>query len=156
MTRLAISVIGRTLYATGDVTLRADVTLALRDDAGYFVPWLFRIDSATDVTTFPAFEARRFGLPMPVNPSRVRHDPTGLEVRSGLLRFRIDGMDQTEYVVSCFFLGNPGVAAEPCDARFFPRALLQPLALLDRLKITMEKDAASIGVSYGEVIIEKK
>jgi hypothetical protein len=156
MSRLAIPVIGQRLYATGDVRLRADVTLALRDDAGHFVPWRFRIDSATDVTTFPAFEARRFGLPLPVNPSPIRHDPTGLEVRSGLLRFQIDGMDQTEYVVPCFFLGNPAVAPNPAMPAFFPRALLQPLALLDRLKITMEKDAASIGASYGEVIIEKK
>ena len=65
-------------------------------------------------------------------------------------------MDQTEYVVSCFFLGNPGVAPNPAMPALFPRALLQPLALLDRLKFTMEKDAASIGASYGEVIIEKK
>jgi hypothetical protein len=70
------------------------------------------------------------------------------------LRFRIDGMDQTEYVVSCFFLGNPSVPPNPALPAFFPRALLQPLSLLDHLKFTMEKDPASASI-YGEVIIEK-
>src|SRR5262249_37942804 len=87
--------------------------LSLKDSAAHFAPWNFRLDSATDVTTFPALNARLLGLPMPVNPSRIRHDPTGLEVRSGLLRFQIDGMDATEYVVSCFFLGNPIAAHNP-------------------------------------------
>src|SRR5205085_2030249 len=131
MSRLVIPVVGRVLYATGDVTLRATVDLSLKDNAGHFAPWNFRLDSATDVTAFPAFNARLLGLPMPVNPSRIRHDPTGLEVRSGLLRFQIDGMDATEYVVSCFFLGNPNVAPNLAMPAFLPRALLQPLALLD-------------------------
>ncbi len=156
MSRLVIPVIGQTLYTTGNVTLRVEVTLGLKDNAGNFINWAFRIDSATDVTTFPAFNARQFNLPMPVNPSRIRHDPTGLEVRSGLLRFQIDGMDRTEYVVSCFFLGNPAVPPNPATPALLPRALLQPLALLDHLKFTMEKDPASIGVSHGEVIIEKR
>jgi len=92
---------------------------------------------------------------MPVNPSPIRHNPTGLEVRSGLLRFRIDGMDQTEYVVSCYFLGDPSIAPNPAMPAFFPRGLLQPLALLDYLKFTMAKDPTSAAI-YGEVIIEKR
>jgi len=156
MSRLAIPVIGQTLYSTGDVTLRADVTLALKDSAGNFVKQDFRIDSASDVTTFPAFEAKRLSLPMPIHPSRIRHDPTGLEVRSGLLRFQIQGMDATEYIISCFFLGDPNVVPNPGIKAFLPRALLQPLALLDPLKFTMDKDAGSIGAPHGEVIIEKK
>jgi len=156
MSRLVIPVRGQVLYATGDVTLRAFVTLPLKDNVGNFVKRDFRIDSATDVTTFPAYDARQIGLPVPINPSPVRHDPTGLEVRSGLLRFRIHGMDATEYVVSCFFLGNPVVVPNPAMPAFLPRALLQPLALLDHLKFSMEKDPASIGASHGEVIIEKK
>jgi hypothetical protein len=65
-------------------------------------------------------------------------------------------MDATAYVVSCFFLGDPAVMPNPATRAFFPRALLQPLALLDHLKFTMDKDAASIGAPHGEVIIEKK
>jgi hypothetical protein len=71
------------------------------------------------------------------------------------LRFRIDGMDPTEYVVSCYFLGDPNIAPKPGMPALFPRALLQPLALLDYLKFTMDKDPASAAI-YGEVIIEKK
>jgi hypothetical protein len=155
MSRLAIPVNRTILHSTGDVLLRAHVILALKDSAGKFTDRRFQIDSATDVTTFPAFTARQLGLPIPVNPLRIRHNPTGLEVRSGLLRFRIDGMDQTEYVVSCYFLGDPNTAPNPATPAFFPRALLQPLALLDYLKFTMEKDPTSAAI-YGEVIIEKK
>jgi hypothetical protein len=155
MSRLAIPVSRTILHSTGDVLLRAHVILALKDSAGNFTDRRFQIDSATDVTTFPAFTARQLGLPIPVNPLRIRHNPTGLEVRSGLLRFRIDGMDQTEYVVSCYFLGDPNTAPNPATPAFFPRALLQPLALLDYLKFTMEKDPTSAAI-YGEVIIEKK
>jgi hypothetical protein len=155
MSRLAIPVSRTILHNTGDVLLRAHVILALKDNAGNFTDRRFQIDSATDVTTLPAFTARQLGLPIPVNPSPIRHNPTGLEVRSGLLRFRIDGMDATEYVVSCFFLGNPNVVPNPSVPAFLPRALLQPLALLDKLKFTMEKDPMSAAI-YGEVIIEKK
>ncbi len=155
MSRLAVPVSGTILHNTGDVLLRAHVILALKNTAGNFADRPFQIDSATDITTFPAFTARQLGLPMPVNPSLVRHNPTGLEVRSGLLRFRIDGMDQTEYVVSCYFLGDPNAPPNPAMPAFFPRALLQPLALLDYLKFTMDKDPTSAAI-YGEVIIEEK
>jgi hypothetical protein len=94
-------------------------------------------------------------LVLALRDSRVRHDPTGLEVRSGVLRFRIDGMDATEYAVSCFFLGDPAVVPNPTVPAFFPRALLQPLALLDHLKFTAEKDATSAAI-YGEMTIDKR
>ena len=64
-------------------------------------------------------------------------------------------MDPTEYVVTCYFLGDPNASPNPAVAAFFPRALLQPLALLDYLKFTMDKDPTSAAI-YGEVIIEKK
>ena len=102
MSRLAIPVSRTILHSTGDVLLRAHVTLAVRDRVGNFTNRRFQIDSATDITTFPAFTAP-----------------------------------------------NPAMPA------FFPQALLQPLALLDYLKFTMDKDATSAAI-YGEVIIEKK
>ena len=156
MTRLAIPVSGQPLYATGDVLLRAHVVMALKDNAGNFVNQRFQIDSATDVTTFAAYRAAQLGLPMPRASSPIRHNPTGLDVRSGLLRFRIDGMDATEFIVACFFLGDPNLAPNPSQPAFFPRSLLQPLALLDHLRFTMEKDLTSIGAPHGEVIIEKR
>jgi len=154
MSRLAIPVSRTILNSTGDVLLRAHVMLAVKDSAGHFTDQRFQIDSATDVTTFPAFTAGQLGLPIPINSSPIRHNLTGLEVRSGLLRFRIVGMDSTEYVVSCYFLGDPNTAPYPAVAAFFPRALLQPLALLDHLKFTMQKDPTSAAI-YGEVIIDK-
>ena len=79
---------------------------------------------------------------------------TGLEIRSGLLRFRIDGMDATEYVVSCFFLGDPQTLLSGPPATL-PRKLLQPLALLDHLRFHFDKNA-TVAAPYGELIIEKK
>ena len=142
MSRLAIPVSRTILNSTGDVLLRAHVILAVKDSSGSFTDQRFQIDSATDVTTFPAFTARQLGLPIPVNPSPIRHNPTGLEVRSGLLRFRIDGMDQTEYVVSCYFLGDPNSAPHPASASILPRLLLHapPRSLRITSKFTMDKD----------------
>jgi len=53
MSRLAIPVSGNPLYATGDVMLSVWVRLHLRDGAGNFSAYDFRVDSGTDITTFP-------------------------------------------------------------------------------------------------------
>jgi hypothetical protein len=63
-------------------------------------------------------------------------------------------MDQTVYVVSCFFLGDPDQPPNPGQPATFPRNLLQPLALADRLKFSTQKDPA-LGNLYGEVVVEK-
>jgi hypothetical protein len=97
MSRLAIPISAKKLWATGDVKLWVEVLLWLRGAAGNYVDRIFRVDSGTEITTFPAFDARQLGLVVPASPAPVRHEQTGLEVRSGMLRFRIDGMDQTEY-----------------------------------------------------------
>ncbi len=63
----------------------------MKDGAGNWSRQRFRVDSATDVTTFPAFEAKRLGLPFPQQAARgAAHSQTGLEIRSGYLRFRLD------------------------------------------------------------------
>jgi hypothetical protein len=54
MSRLVIPISGRVLAATGDVRLWADIELDVKDQVGNLHRRLFRIDSATDVTTFPA------------------------------------------------------------------------------------------------------
>ncbi len=157
MSRLAIPVSDKKLWATGDVKLWAEVTLWLRGGAGTFVDHLFRVDTGTEVSTFPAHEAKKLGLAMPARPAAVRHEQTGLEVRSGMLAFRVQGMDSTLYAVSCFFLGDPD--APPtlnAPAGTLPRNLLQPFALLDVLRFTTEKDPAAVGAPYGELIVEKR
>jgi hypothetical protein len=156
MSRLAIPVSGQTLYATGDVMLAVWARLHLRDGAGNFFARDFRVDSGTDITTFPAYEAKQLGLYLTPHPANVTHEQTGLEVRSGQIAFRIDGMDQTLYAVPCFFLGDPGAPPAPGTPRGqLPRKLLQPLHLLNVLKFSTDKNPASIGAQYGELIIEK-
>src|SRR5262245_1048994 len=138
MSRLAIPIIGKTLWATGDVRLWVDIYLLIRDGSGQYQRERFRVDSGTEITTFPASLAQQFGLVVPASPAPARHHPTGLEIRSGVLRFRIDGMDLTEYVVACLFLGDPSVAPNPAQPATFPRQLLQPFALLDHLRFTID------------------
>jgi hypothetical protein len=154
MSRLAIPISRQILWATGDVKLWADIVLLVRDGSGRYIDQVFRVDSGTEITTFPAYEAQQLGLVVPVRPAPVQHEPTGLEVRSGMLRFRIDGMDQTEYVVACLLLGDPNAPPSPhASAGTVPRKLLQPLALLEKLRFTMEKVPA--GPPYGELVVEK-
>ena len=99
MSRLEVPLQHRTLRATGDTVLWADLVLSLKTNRGAWKEIPFRVDSGTEMTTMPAFEARTLDLPIPKNPvSRlVLH---GQEVRSGLLRARIVGMDPTEFVFS--------------------------------------------------------
>jgi hypothetical protein len=157
MSRLAIPVSHRALYATGDTLLWVDVTLLLRDGAGNFVNRDFKVDSATQITTFPAHDARHLGLYLQPRPAPIRHEQTGLEVRSGQLAFRVKGMDQTLYAVPCFFLGDPDTPPPPGTPRGqLPQNLLQPLHLLDVLKFSTEKDPASSGAPHGELVIEKR
>src|SRR5271166_6070095 len=108
MSRLVVPIIGRLLAATGDVRLSADIELDLRDQqSGNLHRRLFRVDTATDVTTFPAYAAMQMGLPLPKAPTAgTKHRPTGQAIRSGFLRFRIVGMDPDEYVIGCLFLGD--------------------------------------------------
>jgi hypothetical protein len=127
-----IPITGQTLWATGDVRLWVELDLLVKDNAGAWQRETFRLDTATDITTFPAQRARQRNLPIP-NKAAIgaTHTQTGLEIRSGLLHFRIDGMDTTEYAVACFFLGDPQTSPTGNPAAL-PRKLLQPLALLDR------------------------
>jgi hypothetical protein len=155
MSRLTIPIRGQTLWSTGDTRLWVDLDLLLKDGTGNWRPVNFRVDSATDVTTFSAFEAKSLGLPIPKKaPAGATHTQTGLEIRSGFLHFRIAGMDATEYAVSCLFLGDPDTPPSGNPAAF-PRPLLQPLALLARLRFTFDKNA-TLGAPHGEMIIEKK
>ena len=113
------------------------------------------MDSATDITTFPAYRAKLINLPIPGKAaSGVTHTQTSREIRSGLLRFRIDGMDATEYAVAWFFLGDP-LTFPTGNPGTLPSKLLQPLALLDRLRFHFDKNATA-AAPYGEMIVVKK
>jgi hypothetical protein len=155
MSRLEIPITGKVLRTTGDVRLWAEVELNLKDAAGHFHRRIFRVDTATDVSTFPAYEARRLGLPIPQKAAGATHVQTGLAIRSGILRFRIVGMDPTEYVVPCLFLGDPDTPPDASRLATLPRMLVQPFALLGQLRFTVDRDPAT-GTLYGELVVEKK
>ena len=155
MSRLVIPVTDVKLWHTGDVLLRLFVDLDLKNAGGGWKTEEFQVDTASDMTTFSAYDAKRLGLPMPANAAPgVVHAQTGLEIRSGILRFRINGMDATEYAVFCLFLGDPDTPPDPLQKAALPRKLLQPLQLVDKLKFTEQKDPA-LGNLYGELVIEK-
>lgn len=155
MSRLIVPIQGRVLYATGDVMLHADLRLLLKTNAGGWKRETFLVDSGTEITTFPAALARSLGLPMPLktSPGSV-HAQTGLEIRSGFLRFQVVGMDATEYALACFFLGDPNTPPAVPHATQ-PRKLLQPLGLVDWLRFSFDKEPG-MSTPHGEMIVEKK
>ena len=155
MTRFEIPVAGRIMWATGDTLLWVDLNLLLKDSAGKRPRQTFLVDTGTQVTTMPACEAKQLGIPLPQRAAGgVSHRQTGLEIRPGVLSFRIAGMDQTDYSVPCFFLGDPDAPPSPGKPAAFPRRLLQPLGLLGKLRFGLDKDPA-VNAPYGVLTIEK-
>ncbi len=106
MSRLEVPLAFRKLRATGDLVVRAELVLAIKTDHGTWELVTFLVDSGTEMTTMPAAEAKKQNVPMPKHPV-AGLTFQGLEVRSGLLRAQIPGMDATEYLFPCYFLGDP-------------------------------------------------
>jgi hypothetical protein len=95
MARLEVPLAFRRLLTSGDVVVRAELTLAIMTDRGTWELITFLVDPGTEMTTMPAEDAKDRSLPMPRRPvSGLTFQ--GLEVRSGLLRARILGMDATD------------------------------------------------------------
>lgn len=157
MTKLEIPITGKVLYATGDVRLWANIDLLLRDNSGAWQLETFRVDTGSELITFPAYDAKQLKLPIPQQPvAGAVHTQTGLPFRSGCLRFRIVGMDQTEYVSPCLFLGDPHTPISLSQsAAAVPRKLLQPFGLLDQLRFLIDRDPASQTV-HGTLLVEKR
>jgi hypothetical protein len=155
VSRLEVVISHKILWATGDVLLWADLDLLLKDNLGNWKKETFRVDTGSEITTMPAHLAKQLDLPLPqhVAPGAV-HVQTGLEIRSGYLRFRIEGMDQTEYTAACLFLGGPDTPPTGQPATL-PRKLLQPFGLLDHLRFTMDWNPVA-GALYGQLIVERK
>jgi hypothetical protein len=137
MSRLEVPLLHRTLWATGDVLLRAELRLLLKDRNGIWKPRRFRVDSGSEMTTMFAFLARQLNLPFPPKavPGVVHHQ-TGLEIRSGILRVQVVGMDGTEYGFPCFFLGDPNTPPPPhLMPAVGPENLLGMSGVVDKLRI---------------------
>ena len=92
----------------------------------------------------PAVRAKQLDLPMPPAPvPHAVHQPTGLPFRSGFIRVQVVGMDQTEYVFPCFFLGDPGLPPDPnAPTATLPRYLLGMSGVIDKIRISFDGDPA--------------
>jgi hypothetical protein len=95
MSRREVPLAYTKLQTTGDIVERAELVLWIKTARGVWEPFPFLVDSGTEMTTMPAADAKREDLPI---PKRSVPELTfqGLEVRSGLLRAQIPGMDAAE------------------------------------------------------------
>jgi hypothetical protein len=157
MSKLSVPLGGKKLWATGDILLRAELDLLLKDSTGAWQQETFQMDSGAEMSTMPAFRARQLGLPLPQKAAAgVTHTQTALEIRSGYLWAKVVGMDQTEYAFPCFFLGNPNTPPDPkAPPATIPRNLLGLTGVVNQIKICFDGDPTP-GALYGNMIVEKK
>jgi hypothetical protein len=156
---LQVPLRGKRLEATGDVLLRAEVVLLLVAVDGNWELTTFRVDSATDMPTMPAAQARMLGLPMPQEPTRglvvsTAGGTSAEEVRAGVLRARFLGLEETEFILPCFFLGNPAAATEEAGGRL-PRYLLGLTGVIDKVRLVFDGTPGP-EAPYGYVVVEKQ
>lgn len=147
MPRLEVPLRGRTLQSTGDEVLHAVLDLEVKTERGTWVIVRFRVDPGTEMTTMPAQVARDLHLPIPRHPVRGLSF-RGQQVRRGLLRARIPGLDANEYVFPCYFLGDPYVPLAD------PRNLLGLTGVIDQVRLIFD-GTRSISAPYGILVVEK-
>jgi hypothetical protein len=147
MARLQVPLLDRTLHSTGDTVLHARLILEVRNNRSLWVPFEFVVDPGTEKTTMPAEDARKRDLPIPKRPVSGLVF-RGQEVRRGLLRARIPGLDATEYVFPCYFLGDPNVPTTD------PKNLLGLTGVIDKVRLTFD-GSPSAAAQYGLLIVEK-
>jgi hypothetical protein len=99
------------------------------------------------MTTMPAYDAKSLDLPIPKKPV-PRLVLFGQEVRSGLLRARVVGMDQTEFVFPCYFVGDPDIP--PPQAR----NLLGLTGVINQICLTFD-GRSSVRSPSGVLVVEK-
>jgi hypothetical protein len=147
MARLEVALAHRTLQSTGDLVLHAEPELEAKTDQGTWEALTSRVDPGTEMTTMPAATAKSLDLPIPKRPTRglALH---GHEVRRGLLRARIPGLDATEYVFPCYILGDPNVPLVGA------RNLLSLTGVVDKIRLSFDGTPAP-GALYGLLIVEK-
>jgi len=148
MSRLEVPLAFRKLRTTGDLVVHAELVLAIKTDRGAWEPVTFLVDSGTEMTTIPAAEAKKQNLPMPKHPvSGLTFQ--GVEVRAGLLRARIPGMDATEYLFPCYFLGDPNARAVR------DRNLLGLTGVINQIRLIFD-GTPSLVAQGGVLVVEKQ
>jgi hypothetical protein len=142
------------VWATGDLMLRAELDLLIRDDDGVWRPETFRVDSGTEMTSMAAVRARALDLPMPRKP--IFLDVTGVrrEIRPGLIRARIIGLGETEHAFRCYFLGSSDATPDPQDPPVVARNLLDLTGVVDKLRIHSD-GTPSPGARHGVMVVEE-
>jgi hypothetical protein len=153
MARLDVPLLGRRLLATGDVVLRAEIQLSLRDRNNQFSIHTFLVDSGAEMSTMPACVAHRLDIPIPASPSpNLRHSSSGLEVRAGVIRAQVVGLGTGEYVFPCYFLGDlmTSVGQLPPD---LARNFLGLTGVIDKIKITFD-GTPTLGCPFGSVSVD--
>jgi hypothetical protein len=148
MSRIELPLAYRTLRATGEVVVRAELDLELKTNQGTWEIVTFLVDPGTEMTTMPAEGAQRRNLPIPRRPVRGLH-LHGQEVRPGLLRARIVGMAATEYVFPCYFLGDPNTPVAKS------RNLLGLTGVINQIRLTFD-GATSVPAPHGILVVEKR
>jgi hypothetical protein len=148
MSRLEVPLAYRRLQTTGDLVAHPELILEIKTDSGKWESIMFWVDSCTEMTTMPAAVAKSRNLPIPRRPIRGLTFQ-GQEVRSGLLRARIPGMDATEYVFPCYLLDDP----DGSPAR--SRNLLGLTGVIKQVRLTFD-DIPSMAAPCGVLIVEKK
>jgi hypothetical protein len=147
MASLEVPLIDRNLHTTGDRVLHADLGLEVKTNQGTWEDATFRVDPGTEMTTMLASTARDLDLPIPKRPVQglALH---GQEVRRGLLRARIPGLDATEYVFPCYFLDDPNA---PVAA---PKNLLGLTGVVNQIRLIFD-GTPSLAAANGVLIVEK-
>ncbi len=136
--------------------MRSELAVLLKDKNGIWKRRIFLVDSGSEMTTMPAVEAKQLGLPMPQRAARgAVHTQTGLEIRSGYLRVRVMGMDATEYLLPCLFLGDPDAPVPLAPGQPVPRRLLGLGGVVDKLRFLFDGTPGP-GALYGLLIVEKR
>src|SRR4051812_29249752 len=95
MARLEVPLLGKNVWATGDLVLRAELDLLVQDDRGLFRPETFRVDSGTEMTSMAAARARAIGIPLPQKVTYLEINGIRREVRRGSIHAQVAGMDGT-------------------------------------------------------------
>ena len=102
-------------------------------------------------------QAKLLDIPLPVNPvPGLQHSQTGLEIRAGMIRVQVAGMDGTEYVFHCYFLGDPNKPASPAQGAAAARNLLGLTGVVDKVRITFDGKPAGTAAPHGNLVVEKQ
>jgi hypothetical protein len=64
-------------------------------------------------------------------------------------------MDATEYVIPCYFLGDPRNPVSPAPAATASRNLLGLTGVVDKLRLSFDGKAGSAAAPHGKQVVEK-